>query len=123
MTWSLDVEATPSNHWAIGGISIKPASAKKLVMVVGTDAPSSSYDSAKQTLFESWGWTVSSINDTDSQTIFNNAAASNDVMYISESSTSSNVSTKARDLDIGIVDDECWLWDSMEYGSTGDGGR
>ncbi|MCG6945128.1 MAG: DUF2341 domain-containing protein, partial [Deltaproteobacteria bacterium] len=53
---------------------------------------------------------------------FNNAAANNDVMYISESSTSSNVSIKARDLDIGTVDDECWLWDSMEYGATGDGG-
>jgi len=36
MTWDLDVEATPSNHWAIGGVSIKPASsAGSLVMVTG----------------------------------------------------------------------------------------
>jgi len=89
-------------------------------MVVGTDT-SQPYDAPKQALFESWGWTVSTINDTDSQTVFNNAAASNDVMYISESTSSGNVGTKARDLNIGIVDDECWLWDAMEYGSTGDG--
>jgi hypothetical protein len=26
MSWDLDVDATPDNHWAIGGVSIKPAS-------------------------------------------------------------------------------------------------
>jgi hypothetical protein len=120
--WTADVKTIVqrSLDWAAGCFE-ESSCGSNLVMVVGTDG-SQPYDAAKQTLFEGWGWTVSTINDTDSQTVFNNAAAANNVMYISESVSSGNVNTKARDLNIGIVDDECWLWDSMEYGATGDGG-
>ncbi|MGD9166070.1 MAG: DUF2341 domain-containing protein, partial [Syntrophobacterales bacterium] len=124
--WNADVKTIVqrSLDWASGcGGGTIPGSGcgTNLVMVVGTDT-SQVYDGAKQTLFEGWGWTVSTINDYDSQTVYDNAAANNDVMYISESVSSGNVNTKARDLNIGIVDDECWLWDEMEYGSTGNGG-
>ncbi|MGD8989474.1 MAG: DUF2341 domain-containing protein, partial [Syntrophobacterales bacterium] len=122
--WNADVKTIVqrSLDWASGcGGGVISSCGTNLVMVVGTDT-SQPYDAAKQTLFESWGWTVSTINDFDSQTVYDTAAANNDVMYISESVSSGNVNTKARDLNIGIVDDECWLWDEMEYGSTGNGG-
>jgi hypothetical protein len=124
MTWDLNVAATPSNHWAIGGVSIKPASAgaKNLVMVVGTD-DSQPYDSAKQALFESWGWTVAILDSVSAgQATYDNAALNNDVMYISESVSSGNVNTMANDLDIGIVVDEHWVWDDMNFFTNGNTG-
>jgi hypothetical protein len=78
-------------------------------------------DTPKRTLFESWGWTVTAIADETAD--YSAAAAANDVMYISESTGSSTVSTKARDLDIGIVVEEDYLWDEMEFGAVGDGGQ
>jgi hypothetical protein len=35
MTWDLDVAATPSNHWAIGGVSIKPSSSSGSELCTG----------------------------------------------------------------------------------------
>jgi hypothetical protein len=91
-------------------------------MVTGNGAYSSGVDdAAKKTLFEGWGWTVTAIDDQADQTTFNNAAANNDIMYISESSSGTAVNTKARDLDIGIVIGEDRLWDEMEFGSVGNG--
>ena len=98
--------------------------AGNLVMVTGDGAYSGGVDdAAKKVLFENWGWTVSAIDDQADQTTFNNAAANNDVMYISESCSSAGVNTKARDLDIGIVVGEDYLWDEMKFGSVGNGGQ
>jgi hypothetical protein len=93
-------------------------------MVTGTgDFSGGVDDAAKKTLYEGWGWTVTAIDDQADQTTFDNAAANNDVMYISESCSSAGVNTKARDLDIGIVVGEDYLWDEMEFGSVGNGGQ
>ncbi|MGD9035721.1 MAG: type II secretion system protein [Syntrophobacterales bacterium] len=93
-----------------------------LVMVTGDGAYSSGVDdSAKKTLFESWGWTVTAIDDGTAD--YSTAAANNDVMFISESSSSGTVGSKARDLDIGVVMEEDYCWDEMEFGAVGDGGE
>jgi prepilin-type N-terminal cleavage/methylation domain-containing protein len=90
--------------------------AKNLVMVTGDGGFGSGVDdNAKKALFESFGYTVTAIDDQNPQATFNTAAANNDVMYISESVTSGNVGTKARDLDIGIVNEEEALLDEMEF--------
>jgi hypothetical protein len=120
MTWDLDVEATPNNHWAIGGVSIKPAGTKNLVMVVGDAVTLSTSDQNKKTEFESWGWTVTAIDDGAAQGTYDNAASNNDVMYISESTASSTVGTKATLLDIGIVNEENYTWDQMRFTATAD---
>ena len=74
-----------------------------LVMVTADGTYSYGYDSQKRTLFESWGFTVTAMADNAVQADFNNAAAANDVMFISESIDASTMGIKARDLDIGIV--------------------
>ena len=90
-----------------------------LVMVVGnTTLPVD--DQTKKTLFESWGWTVSLLDDDTAD--YSSAAASNDVMFISESASGSTTNTKARDLNIGIVVEEDRVWDEMGFGTPGDGG-
>ena len=84
-----------------------------LVMVTHNWGLFSSYDSAKKTLFESWGWTVTAIEDLNGD--YSGAASSNDVMFISESVTSGEVGTQARDLNIGIMVEEAGWHDEMEF--------
>jgi hypothetical protein len=122
-SWNADVKTIVqrSLDWASGcGVEGGGGSScgTNLVMVTGSDSSKAPYDSDIQALFVNWGWTVSTIGDTDSQTVYDNAAVNNDVMYISESVGAGNVNTKARDLDIGIVVDEYALWGDMELGSV-----
>jgi uncharacterized repeat protein (TIGR01451 family) len=85
-----------------------------LVMVTRDGTFVNNFDTPKRTLFESWGYTVTAIDDDDPQATFD-AAASNDVMFISESVQSPNINTKARDLNIGIVVEERAIEDDMEF--------
>jgi prepilin-type N-terminal cleavage/methylation domain-containing protein len=89
---------------------------RNLVMVTQNGDYASGYDSDKKTLFESWGWTVSVIRDSDGD--YSGAVSSNDVMFISESVTSSEVGTQATNLDIGIVLEEVALPDEMEFSAA-----
>jgi hypothetical protein len=82
-------------------------------MVTGTDGSASPYDSDRQTLFESWGWTVTSISDTDSQSTYDTAAANNHVMYFSESCSAGNMGSLNLNLNIGMVVDEYLLWNNL----------
>jgi prepilin-type N-terminal cleavage/methylation domain-containing protein len=91
-----------------------------LVMVTGDGAYSNGDDNAKKTLFESWGWTVTAINDGADQATFDSAAANNNVMFISESCNSSTVGTKPLGLDIGMVVEESWCWDELNFATSGD---
>jgi hypothetical protein len=90
-----------------------------LVMVTGDGAYSSGVDDGtKKTLFESWGWTVTAIDDNTAD--YSTAAANNDVMYISESVGSYTVGDKATYLDIGVVVEENLIDDDMEFISSVD---
>jgi hypothetical protein len=86
-----------------------------LVMVTTDGTYNYGYDSQKRALFESWGFTVTAMADDAPQTDFDNAAAANDVMFISESIDPSTMGTKARDLDIGIVLEDIYLADEMAF--------
>jgi hypothetical protein len=89
-----------------------------MVTVDGTTTTDAD-DAIKAALFQSWGWTVTAIADSDPLATYQSAAASNDVMYIAESVQSTSVGTKARDLTIGVVVDEDRLWDEMGFESGG----
>jgi parallel beta-helix repeat protein len=86
-----------------------------LVMVTANGTFDYGYDNQKRALFESWGFTVTAMADGATQTDFNNAAAANDVMYISESTNALIMGIKARDLDIGIVLEENYLANEMAF--------
>ena len=87
-----------------------------LVMVTQNGDYASGYDSDKKTLFEGWGWTVSVIRDSDGD--YSGAENNNDVMFVSESVTSSDVGTQATTLDIGIFVEEVALPDEMEFSAA-----
>lgn len=92
------------------------SSANRLLLVAGNGSNPSSTDQAKRDMFESWGYTVTLIDDSDSQANYDAAVAVNDVVYVSEEVNSGSVSTKLRDVTIGVVNDEGYLHD--EFGFT-----
>jgi hypothetical protein len=117
-SWNADVKTIVqrSLDWASGcGVEGGGGSScgTNLVMVTGTDGSASPYDSDRQTLFESWGWTVTSISDTDSQSTYDTAAANNHVMYFSESCSAGNMGSLNLNLNIGMVVDEYLLWNNL----------
>ncbi|MEO0475743.1 MAG: LamG domain-containing protein [Planctomycetota bacterium] len=92
------------------------SSGNRLMFVVSSDSSPASQDQAKRTLFESWGYVVTYVDDSDSQTVYDAAVAVNDVVYVSESVSSSSVNTKLRGTTLGVVNDEGYLQD--EFGFT-----
>ena len=76
-----------------------------LLVVVNPDSLSAQ-EAAKKALIEDWDYTVSLIDESDSQASFDAAIAANDVAYIPQEITSSNLGTKLRDAAIGVVNEE-----------------
>jgi len=87
----------------------------RMMLVVANAPAPSAQDQAKESLFESWGYTVTLIDDGASLSTYVNAAAINDVAYISEEVNSTSVGTKLRDLAIGVVCEEPYLQDDFGF--------
>ncbi|MDX1404915.1 MAG: DUF6701 domain-containing protein, partial [Woeseiaceae bacterium] len=90
-----------------------------VLLVVGDAGSPSSQDSAKKTLIETWGYTVTYIDDGDTQANYDSAIASNDVIYVSEESSSTNIGDKITGACIGIVNEEGDFYDELGI-ATGD---
>jgi len=88
------------------GIGVDMVSSGNLLLVVVNPGSLNTQESAKKALIESWGYTVNLIDESDSQANFDAAAAANDVAYIPQDITSSNLGTKLRDATIGVVNEE-----------------
>jgi hypothetical protein len=87
-----------------------------LVMVTKDGTYNNGDDSAKKTFFESLGYMVTAIADDDTQAAYDNAAASNDVMWICATvDAPSTAGQRARGLDIGIVSEDNSTWDELMY--------
>ncbi len=69
-----------------GTVCVAPQGAGK-VLLVGNAASPDNNDPYKKTLFESWGYTVTYLDDSANQAAFDSALAGNDVAYVSESVT------------------------------------
>lgn len=95
---------------------VEDSPGNRLILVVSSDTSPASRDQDKRALFESWGYVVTYLDDSDSQTDYDAAVAVNDVVYVSESVSSGSVSTKLRDVALGVVNDEGYLTD--EFGFT-----
>jgi len=90
-------------QWGTGNIGLPP---KNLLLVVVDPASLTAQEAAKQALIESWGYTVNLIDESDSQANFDAAIAANDVAYIPQDITSSNLGTKLANATIGVVNEE-----------------
>jgi hypothetical protein len=105
--------------WDMAGLVINPAAAGGAVLlVVGDKTTPSAQDAAKKTLIESWGYTVTMIDDAESQAAFDAAVATSDVAYVSEEVSSSNVGTKLTGACIGVLNEEADLLDELGISST-----
>ena len=82
---------------------LAPQASGNLLMVVGNPSSLKPHDIVAQESFESWGYTVTLIQDSDPQASFDTAVAANDVVYISPSAQSGNADTKLTAAPIGVV--------------------
>ena len=104
-------DADPTRHpklaityaCACDNICLAPQGSGNLLMVVGNLGSLTTGDVAARDSFESWGYTVTLIQDNDSQGNFDTAMASNEVAYVSESVDTGNVGTKLTNTTIGVV--------------------
>ena len=100
------------DHSATGG-----GTGGLLLFVVGNSSTLGTDDSERKALVESWGYTVTVIDDSDSQANFDTATAVANVAYISETTLSTNLGTKLRDTVIGVVNEEGFLYDEFGISS------
>ena len=88
-------------------------SSGKLLLVVGNATTPSTSELARKALIESWGYTVTLIDDGDSQTDFDTALADVDVVYIAGSGSSAEVGTKLTAATIGVLSEDMGLVDEL----------
>jgi hypothetical protein len=82
---------------------VMPQGSGNVLMVVSNPWNLVAGDVIAKSQMESWGYTVSMIQDDDSSSNFDAAVANNDVVYVSHSVSSGNVGTKLTDAGIGVV--------------------
>jgi len=88
-----------------------------LLFVVADPSAIDGEDIARQNLIESWGYSVTPIDDSKQAADFDNAAISHDVIYVSELVDHNELGNKLRNTDIGIVVEEQYLF--QEFGFSG----
>ncbi len=91
------------------------------VLLVTGNAYHADEDLERIAVIESWGYRVLTVTDSDPQAVYDAAAAQADVIYISEESASSSVSTKTNGYDIGVVNEEHALQDELGMSTSGGG--
>jgi len=95
------------------GMNKDKVSKGNVLLVVVNPSSLTTQESAKKTLFESWGYNVNLIDESDTQPDFDAAVAVNNVVYITEDVSSSNVNTKLVNAAIGVVTEEDNLSDEF----------
>jgi len=94
-----------------------PPSGAELLLVVANDAFLASQETARKSLFESWGYTVTLIDDSDSQANYDAAVAVSEVAYVSEEANATNLGIKLTSAPIGVVNDEAELTNELGFSS------
>lgn len=94
------------------------ATSAATVLMVTAGSTLSATESARRSQFEAWGYTVATIEDSDSQANFNAALSSVDVVYVPESVISADVGYKLRETPLGIVNEERALMDEFGISSN-----
>jgi type II secretory pathway pseudopilin PulG len=100
------------------GADSKLASAGSLLMVVPSPASLNAQDSSKKTLIESWGYTVTLIDDSDSQANIDAAAAANNVIYVSASISGGALADKLTGSPTPIVNEFSGKLDNFGFASN-----
>jgi hypothetical protein len=91
---------------------------EQLLYVVKDSTILTSQESERRKLMVNWGWTVTLIDDDDTQANFDAAAAANDVAYISQEAVATTLGSKLNDTPIGVVNENKDMLDDFGF-STG----
>jgi hypothetical protein len=91
-----------------------------LLFVVKDPFSLTSQEADRKALIESWGYTVTLIDDDDTQTNFDLAVLENNVAYVSQEVHPGTLDTKLRGASIGVLNEDLDLFD--EFGISGDSG-
>ena len=109
-----DGDAGDNDSWTVtttdGGTAV--------LMVMLDKASPTAQETARKTLMETWGYTVTTISDGESQAAFDTAVALNDVAYVSEEISSGSLGTKLTGACIGVVNEEADLHDELGMSSA-----
>lgn len=103
-----------------GVVCALPQGSGRVLLVVGDAAAPDPADVKKKALFEAWGYSVSLIDDEASQTGIDSALASNDVAYISETVSASDLGTKLAGTAHAVISEERNQQDELGLSSNGD---
>ena len=95
-------------QWAGGG-----SSGLKVLFAVANPSSLTTREAGRNTQFESWGYTVTLIDDADSAANYAAALASTDVVYVGSSISSSVLSGKLEDTTVGIVNEPGLMIDNF----------
>ena len=99
-------------------VIITPPVAKRLLLVVVNSGSLTAQESLRKTAFQAWNYTVTTISETASQATFDTNAAANDLAYICETVTASNLSTKLTSKSLGIVNANSGMSTNLAIAST-----
>lgn len=97
-----------------------PSANRTLLLVIAGSSPTSD-ESLRKTQFEGWGYAVNTIEDSSTQATYDTAVALADVVYIPNTVSESDVSTKLRLAAGGIVSELELLDDEMGFGTSNGG--
>ncbi len=101
------------------GAGLPPApTGIQVLLVVADPAVPTALETARQTLMESWGFTVTLIDDAATQVDFDAAVAITDVAYICETASSIQLNTKLTNATIGVVNEEALMIARLELADT-----
>jgi len=93
-------------------------SATQLLFVVANAASLTAEETKRKTAFEAWGYTVTLLTASSSQATYDTAAAANEVCYISEGVSATDVNTKLKSKPLGIVNANTGLADDFAIASS-----
>ncbi len=105
-------------HRVSARVTAATGESKNLLLIAGNGNSPSATDREKRDLFESWGYTVTVLDDRASQSAYDAALVGQNVVYVSEEVSSGNVNSKLRSTSVGVVNDEPFLHDDFRV-STG----
>jgi hypothetical protein len=86
-----------------------------LLYIVASASSLSSEESLRKIMMEGWGWTVTLIDDGESQANFDVAAAANDVAYVSQQAVATMLGSKMNNTPIGVVNENKDMIDDFGF--------
>jgi hypothetical protein len=94
------------------------ASPLTVLFVVGNTGTLSTADAERKSLLGGWGYTVTVIDDGDSQANFDTSAAAADVAYVTESVNLAALGKKLKEATIGVVNEDPALHDVFGFSTN-----